>query len=97
MDVSALGSTPKVGDVRVANVFSSLQYDLLFSDSIIRRKKITSGGLFSTEDIFSCRYCFFYDFATLVGFKGFVAFGQPYMSCVICGEGMGAHLTVLEF
>ena len=59
MDVSALGSTPKVGDVRVANVFSSLQYDLLFSDSIIRRKKITSGGLFSTEDIFSCRYCFF--------------------------------------
>ena len=59
MDVSALGSTPKVGDVRVANVFSSLQYDLLFSDSIIRREKITSGGLFSTEDIFSCRYCFF--------------------------------------
>ena len=59
MDVSALGSTPKVGDVRVANVFSSLQYDLLFSDRIIRRKKITSGGLFSTEDIFSCRYCFF--------------------------------------
>ena len=59
MDVSALGSTPKVGDVRVANVFSSLQYDLLFSDSIIRRKKTRSGGLFSTEDIFSCRYCFF--------------------------------------
>ena len=59
MDVSALGSTPKVGDVRVANVFSSLQYDLLFSDSIIRQKKIRSGGLFSTEDIFSCRYCFF--------------------------------------
>ena len=95
MDVSALGSTPKVGDVRVANVFSSLQYDLLFSDSIIRQKKIRSGGLFSTEDIFSI--LFFYDFATLVGFKGFVAFGQPYMSCVICGEGMGAHLTVLEF
>ena len=28
MDVSALGSTPKVGDVRVANVFSSLQYEV---------------------------------------------------------------------
>ena len=58
MDVSALGSTPKVGDVRVANVFCSLQYHILFSGIIKRRKKIRSGGLFSTEDIFSCRYCF---------------------------------------
>ena len=58
MDVSALGSTPKVGDVRVANVFCSLQYDLLFSGIIIRRKKKRSEGLFSTEDIFSCRYFF---------------------------------------